>query len=138
MQVKRRRKNRRSPKNPELAEAGKKLTMIRAKKGLQLIEVAEKLDMSVSFLSDVENGQKVPGDLTIRKMAHIYGVDERILFKLYNKIPMGIIEEIEENPDLERVLSEIRYSRQLSNEQKQKLYKKMQQLYEEAIAGNLV
>lgn len=134
MQVRKKKKQRRSPKNEKLAGAGKTLTMIRAKAGLQLIDVAKELDMSVSFLSDVENGLKVPGDQTIRKMAELYGVDEWDLFKLFGKIPLGVLEEIEENPTLEKVL---RYSRQLNGEQKQKFYDEVHRLYQKAVAGNL-
>lgn len=134
MQVRKKKKQRRSPKNEKLAGAGKTLTMIRAKAGLQLIDVAKELDMSVSFLSDVENGLKVPGDQTIRKMAELYGVDEWDLFKLFGKIPLGVLEEIEENPTLEKVL---RYSRRLNEEQKQKFYDEVHRLYQKAVAGNL-
>lgn len=125
----------RNPKNEELAGVGKDLTLIRVRKGLKLIDVAKALNISVSFLSDVENGIKVPGDLTIRKMAELYEMDERILFEMFKKTPLGIIEEVEKYPTLKQTLTELSYSGLLTEEQKKRFYEQVYQLYQKWVSA---
>ncbi|MDR2135819.1 MAG: helix-turn-helix transcriptional regulator [Treponema sp.] len=59
-------------------------------------ELAEKLDISIPFLSDIENGKKWVSPRTLAKMADVLGVDAYELLKPEKALPdnaAGIIEK---------------------------------------------
>ncbi|BAF60343.1 predicted transcriptional regulator [Pelotomaculum thermopropionicum SI] len=115
------------------AEAGEYLLQLRSKKGVSLAQLGEKVGVSANYLSEIERGLKVPSDLLIRELAGYYGTDENIIFKKYGKTPLAAIEEVNDNPTLQKTLTEIRRNKKLTDDQKQELYDKVYELYQEFI-----
>lgn len=107
----------RKAKNEALEAAGQSLTNFRARAGYTLQEAAEAIGISASYLSEVENGVKNPGDEILRKLAEIYKIPEHILFEKFGRVPIGVIEELEKNESLRRLLTEIKYSNILKTEE---------------------
>jgi transcriptional regulator with XRE-family HTH domain len=105
-----------------LKKAAKYLYQLRFDSQFTQKQAAYHLGITDAYLSELENGKKTPSYFLIRDIAKLYEVDERILFKMFEKIPLGVIEELETNPTLQQTLTEIRYSDQLTDDQKQELY----------------
>lgn len=112
-----------------MEKAGKFLEKLRRETNHTLQNVSKELGVSVSYLSLVENGQKMPSDMFIRDIADFYKIDENVLFEKFGKVPLGVVEEISNNPTLQRTLTEIRYNSKLTEAQKQELYEDIYGLY---------
>ncbi|SDY99984.1 helix-turn-helix domain-containing protein [Thermoactinomyces sp. DSM 45892] len=115
-----------TPKQEELRDY---LRSIRKQKNKTLAQIADTLKVTESYMSQIENGKRVPSDLFIRELAQTYQIDERILFEKMEKIPLGVYEALESNKTLQNILSGIRYNKKLPDEEKQKLIDEIYQLY---------
>ena len=111
------------------AEAGEYLHKKRDKKGVSLANVAENVGCSPSYLSEIERGLKLPGDVLISRIARYYDIDEPDLFRRYGKVPLSAIEEVENNPVLQKTLLEISRNKDLTEEKKQDYYDKIHKIY---------
>jgi transcriptional regulator with XRE-family HTH domain len=60
---------------------GPRLKEIRSKTGISLREVARQLDVSPSFLSQIENGKSQPSVATLYAVAKLLGVSVDVLFE---------------------------------------------------------
>ena len=59
-------------------------------------ELAEKLDISIPFLSDIENGKKWVSPRTLAKMANIFNIEAYELLKPEKSIPDDPVNMIEQ------------------------------------------
>jgi XRE family transcriptional regulator, master regulator for biofilm formation len=85
---------------------GKNIYEIRMKKGLTLSELAERANVSKSYLSNIERSlNQNPSIQVIRKIAHVLDVDLKVLVRI------GELEE-EQHPDKEwiDIVNELRES----------------------------
>jgi transcriptional regulator with XRE-family HTH domain len=62
---------------------------------LSQAELAEELDISVPFLSDIENGKKWVSPRTLTKMANVFNIEAFELLKPEKKLPDDSINIIE-------------------------------------------
>ena len=73
--------------------------------------LAEKLDVSMSYVCKVENGKLQSGDFPsekfIHKLAEALNADEDELLLLADKVPSVIREKIRQRPELFRKLAEM-------------------------------
>jgi XRE family transcriptional regulator, regulator of sulfur utilization len=70
---------------------GKSLRHLRGKKGITLRTLAEQTDFSVSFLSQIENGQSSPSISSMEKIAHALGVSLGQFFLSANQQKVNIV-----------------------------------------------
>ncbi|WP_219599423.1 helix-turn-helix domain-containing protein, partial [Vibrio parahaemolyticus] len=60
---------------------GYKIATLRADKQLTLQETAQILDITSSYLSQIENGKKNPSKKVIQKATKLFGVNEEIFYE---------------------------------------------------------
>lgn len=93
-------------RNSELIYLGEKLKALRKVRELSLQEVGRGVGISHNFLSEIENGKKEPSKETLRELAKFFKVDEDEFFRILKKVPLRAQEYIEENEELQKLLSE--------------------------------
>jgi transcriptional regulator with XRE-family HTH domain len=95
---------------------GEKLKAIRKNKlNLTLSEVAEKTNLSVSFLSDIERGRTKPSLATLETLARFYQVNiselvdgqEKMPLRDNELLPQGLRELILDDPDIDRDIIDV-------------------------------
>jgi transcriptional regulator with XRE-family HTH domain len=59
---------------------GKNIKILRARRGLSQADLAEKADISINFLSNIERGIKFPQPNMLSKIANSLGVEVNKLF----------------------------------------------------------
>ena len=80
---------------------------IRCKYELRLIDVADGIGISVNYLSEIENGKRVPRDEMIRNISIFYGVDEVELFDKFGRVSLSVVEELRKDVGLHRRVWEL-------------------------------
>ncbi|MDF2010177.1 helix-turn-helix domain-containing protein [Priestia megaterium] len=98
-------------------------------KGITLKEVAEKLDLSTMYISEIERGKKVPTDKHIKELSKVYDIPEAKLFEGFGRIPENITKELEDDSNLFNTLYEVSNNDKLTKEQKERLYEQLRDLY---------
>lgn len=93
-------------KKSELVRLGGKLKELRKIRELSLKEVGNAVNISHNFLSEVENGKKEPSMETLRELAKFFKIDEDEFFRILHKVPLRVQELIEEDIELQKLLSE--------------------------------
>lgn len=82
---------------------GERVRDLRIECELTQRELAERLDMTISYISKVENGKlhhgNFPSEKFIHKFAHELEADEDELLLLADKIPSRIRKRIQEKPE---------------------------------------
>ena len=82
---------------------GKRVRELRAQKGWTQKGLADRLDVSVSYISKVENERlhfgDYPSEKFIHKLADELKADEDELLLLADKVPAGIRKRIREKPE---------------------------------------
>lgn len=116
-----------------LRDAGLYLEDKRKKKGITSAEAAEKLGISRTYLSEIENGRKLPSDKLIQDLADFYGISEVDLFQRLGKVPLAAREELLRSQKLQRTLTAIGRDKRLSDEDKEKLFDNIFKMYSEFI-----
>ena len=86
---------------------GNYLYRLRCKYELRLIDVADGIGISVNYLSEIENGKRVPRDEFIRKFSEYYGIDEVILFDKFGRVSLSVVEELRKDVGLHRRVWEL-------------------------------
>lgn len=108
---------------------GMMLRLLRTEKGVPLREASESIGISENYLSEIERDRKVPNDEIIKNIAVYYNVDEKALFDKFDKIPLIIQDELKEHDRLSRTLYDISKNVELDDEDKEKLYTAIEELY---------
>lgn len=110
-------------------KAGAHLKKLRMEKELSLVSLGKELKVSAAYLSGVEQGVKTMSDYFIRQISNFYNIDETDLFQLLGRIPLLAREQLDEADSLQKLLSEIKSNKKLTDEKKQKLFDQMYSLY---------
>lgn len=88
---------------------GERVRELRVQRGLTQTTVAERMNVSVSYISKVENGKlhfgDYPSEKFIHKLADELKADEDELLLLADKVPASIRRSIRRRPDLFRKLA---------------------------------
>lgn len=98
---------------------GKRIKMLRKERGLSLKELSKKTDISISFLSDIENGRSNPSLERLKDIAK--GLNTTISYLLGETDDIEINSEIREllsNPEFLKVLDELKDFNSWSDEDK--------------------
>ncbi|WP_432664273.1 helix-turn-helix transcriptional regulator [Wukongibacter baidiensis] len=88
---------------------GKRIKELRKQKKLSLKDLSERIDMSISFLSDIENGKSNPSLIRLREIAK--GLDttvSNLLGEYDNLIVNPNIEILLKNPAFLEILEEFK------------------------------
>lgn len=105
-------------------EFGRYIRDMRSIRGFTLSQVADRLEISTNYVSQIERGvRKVTDDLVVA-LAKLYNVDLDELFWMSGKIPVGVRKLIMEDAILQNALSYI-HKLGLSSEQKDRLTKEI-------------
>ena len=90
---------------------GARVKQLREQRQWTQKELAERLDVSVSYISKVENERlhfgDYPSEKFIHKLADELKADEDELLLLANKVPEGIRRRIRERPEAFRQLADL-------------------------------
>jgi transcriptional regulator with XRE-family HTH domain len=68
----------------------------RAEKNLSRSEMARRAGITPQYAMDIERGRVVPNEDKIESLVDVLELDERIAFKLANKIPLRVYEQAKE------------------------------------------
>ena len=110
---------------------GNELRGMRQLKKLQVKDVAKDIGVSSTYISEIERNNKVPSNDLIEKMATIYNINERQLFKGFKVLPDSMVYELTSEYGLYDIIYELSENESLTREQKDEFYKKVQSLYKE-------
>ncbi|PEN61585.1 helix-turn-helix domain-containing protein [Bacillus wiedmannii] len=97
-----------SCKEEKLKQLGEKLKSLRKEKEVSLVEVGRSVDLSHNFLSEIERGKKEPSNNTLRLLSKYFDIDEDELFEIIDKVPLRAMELVEEHPELQKLLSQVK------------------------------
>jgi len=90
---------------------GKRVRALRESQGFTQRELAERLEVSVSYISKVENERlhfgDYPSEKFIHKLADELGADEDELLLLSDRVPPSIRQRIQQRPDAFRAFAEL-------------------------------
>ncbi|WDI39861.1 helix-turn-helix domain-containing protein [Bremerella sp. P1] len=88
---------------------GERVRELRKKRGLTQQKLAERLDVSLSYISKVENERLNVGDYPsekfVNRLAEALDADEDELLLLTDRVPEAIRRRIQEQPDVFRRLA---------------------------------
>jgi len=100
---------------------GSYIQRIRRARGWTQRKVATDLGIDFTYLSKLENGRgEPPGDDTIRKLAHVLGLDPETLLALAGKVPGELRQMAQEDRDFAIFLRRLP---QMSPEERRRLYR---------------
>ena len=107
-------------------QIGELLRLKRVEKRQSLSEIAEKVGVSINYISEIEKGNKTnPSDDIIVRLAEIFSLNEDDLFFSFNKLPLSARNEIHEYPSLAKALSQLNNDETMSREKKEQFYTKL-------------
>ncbi|WP_077318174.1 helix-turn-helix domain-containing protein [Virgibacillus proomii] len=86
-------------------EFGIYIRELREKRGLTLAQVAERLDLSINYVSQLERNLRKPTDKLVIEFSQLYKVDQDILFRKSGQIPLRVRKVINRNTNLQKSLS---------------------------------
>jgi transcriptional regulator with XRE-family HTH domain len=115
-----------------LQEFGLYIKDLRTKRDMTLAQVAEKLNVSTNYVSQIERGIRRVTDEMIQELALIYNHDEDIFFRKAGRIPIRVLEEIQTNPMLQKALSFVR-KKKISEEKRRQMEEEILRVYSELL-----
>jgi HTH-type transcriptional regulator, competence development regulator len=90
---------------------GERVRELRQKQGLTQQKLAERLDVSLSYISKVENERlnagEYPSENFVLKLANALDADEDDLLLLTDRVPAAIRKRIRQRPEAFRLLAEM-------------------------------
>jgi len=116
-------------------EFGRYIREKRLKRGFTLSQVADSLEISINYVSQVERGVRKATDDLVVSFAELYNVDLDELFWMSGKIPVGVRKLIMKDANLQNALSYI-HKFGLSPEQKERLTKEILEFIKTDIKNN--
>jgi len=111
-------------------EFGNYIKSCRMGKQWSILEVGEKIGVSANYVSLMERGMRIPTEETIEKLASLYNIEEDVLYRLLGKVPRNVLEEIKNNPKLQKAIA---YTQKINLpiEQKKKMEEEVLRVYAE-------
>jgi transcriptional regulator with XRE-family HTH domain len=104
---------------------GQRIRRRRAELGMTQRQVAADIGLDFTYLSKLENGRgEVPGEATVRNLAHVLQLDEEELLALAGKVPGEIRERAQSDVAFARFLRRLP---EASEEQLRDIYKRLEQ-----------
>jgi transcriptional regulator with XRE-family HTH domain len=73
---------------------GDYIVTARSAKNLSRSELARRVGITPQYMMDIERGRIIPNEEKISKLVEVLGCEEKVLFKLADKLPLRIIEKI--------------------------------------------
>lgn len=121
----------------KLIEIGTRLRERRKSLDFTLKYASTKVGVSENYISEIEKGTKgkIPSDDVIRKLADVYMMEERELFRGFGKLPISLVEELEKHDVLLDTLYRIKKNKHLKDEDRERLYSEIQKLYLKHLEG---
>jgi transcriptional regulator with XRE-family HTH domain len=116
------------------SEAGSKIREYREKKEYTLKEVAEKIGVTLNYISLIERGLRVPCDDILYKLSEVLEVNVVEIFSLYNKIPPSFLDNDNTKPNLFKMICEIERNKEINTEDKKFLLGNLQKAYKKILA----
>ena len=104
-------------------EIGKKLKELRLKRGMRQYEVAEKIGMSRSAISNIEKGHRSVTVKTLHNFCELYNINISFFDDVID------VKNFDEAVDLTTRLENIFSSDKISNEKKSELYEEIMRIY---------
>ncbi|HBJ34913.1 MAG TPA: XRE family transcriptional regulator [Planctomycetaceae bacterium] len=90
---------------------GERVRELRHQRGVKQSDLATRMNVSVSYISKVENGKlhfgDYPSEKFIHKLAEELKADEDELLLLADKVPVSIRQRIRQRPDLFRQIAKM-------------------------------
>jgi len=83
-------------------DTGNYLQNLRLSKKLTLSSASKSINISPTYLSDIEHGRKIPSDITIKSIVDFYEIDEIYLFNIFGKISLTVKELLLNDLNLQR------------------------------------
>lgn len=102
-------------------QIGELVMKLRVYRGLSIAQLAVRVGVNPSLLSEVERGLRLPNDEMVRNLAVYFSLDENTLFEIAGRVPLTIREELESQTMLQKVLKEITKVK-LPEQRKQEIY----------------
>jgi len=95
-----------------------------------LKELASQINVTASFLSNIENSKKIPSIDTLSKLAEAYNIPLYILFKDYSDFEVGTCDNSMNVQDTFMLQARVLFlSDSLSNKGKEAIFKDISDLY---------
>lgn len=77
---------------------------LRIKRDWTIAEVADKLNISINYVSQLERGLRRPTDELIKNFSQLYRIDEQILYQKAERLSPTVKEELVSLPSLQKAL----------------------------------
>ena len=111
-------------------DLGKTIKAYRNSKKTTLKELASQINVTASFLSDIENNKKLPSVDTLNKLAEAFNIPLYILFKDFSDFEIKTTENNFSNQDSFMLQARALFlSDDLSKEDKESIFKDITDLY---------
>ncbi|MGM9929649.1 MAG: helix-turn-helix domain-containing protein [Bacillus sp. (in: firmicutes)] len=110
---------------------GNELRNMRKTKNLQVKDVAQDVGVSSTYISEIERNNKVPSNELIEKMAVVYSMEQKQLYKGFKVMPDNMLYELTSEHGLYDLLYELAENENITREEKDAFYQKVESLYNE-------
>lgn len=108
-------------------QAGQKLKEIRKGTGLSIFKIGRRIGVSGGYISQIERGIRPPSDAVLCSLAEVYEVEKQTLFDLYRRVENEELSAYIDNPIARKTFAQISANKKLSDEQKERLMKELQE-----------
>lgn len=109
-----------------IVSIGKLLRSKRNEKGYTLEDIAEKIGVSINYVSKIEKGESTnPSDEIIVNLSRILDIEEDYVFKSFGRIPLKTRTFLEEHTDLSDAISKIGACENINDSDKEEFLSKI-------------
>ena len=112
---------------------GNELRSLRKAKNLHVKDIAEDVGVSSTYISEIERNNKVPSNELIEKMAVVYSMEQKQLYKGFKVMPDNMLYELTSEHGLYDLLYELAEDESITREEKDEFYQKVKELYKDTI-----
>lgn len=79
---------------------GRFIKELRLNHNWRIIDVAERLNVSINYISQLERGKRRATDKLIKKFSKLYGVNEVVLYQISGRLPEDFVKRMLQTPRL--------------------------------------
>lgn len=112
-------------------KAGSELRNLRKGTGLSVFKVGRAIGVSGSYISQFERGSCAPSEPTLIALGQLYGVDQKQLFSLYNRLPNDEIDVIMQYPELRQLFIDVTKDKNFNPEKMSKVIEEFKTMAKE-------